>query len=718
MATTTHLGITLVEQSQLQKEVTVNTALTRIDALMNTGAKSRIINTPPGSPVSGDLYIVGTSPTGDWAGQSLKLAYFDQVWKFIAPNTGVTLYVNDEGLVYSYNGTSWVLSGGGGSVSSEPFVTIGNTAGLSAERALTGTANQITITDNGAGNNVVLSTPQNIHSAATPTFARQTLNGTATASATEAVSLVGSGTLAGSPRGQQLAVSAPSGFTGDVLSAGQGAPLLRVNSTNTRINFYGWTAVFRTAASGSATGVDTGGYVDISDNINNGGTQYFASAASLQRVYLGFYAGLPGLFLHYKAFAGVSGGSTALIEYWNGTAWVNTGITDSSSNLTVTGAINNSNFASGARTTVNGVNAFWYRMTLNGAYTTVPNGRLTFNSHSGATEDKVGLLLTAQGTTTYAGLEWIGTLIGAVVSDTNQMDILNVCNSFNSVFRITGDGTITSPFSDNVFRTLELSSGPANKSGTIQLNGQLAGYTGSQNFALGVNNPNNYAGSTAVFQNNGAKWLDWRSNGEMQLTGNLRSTQPANATLSGTVAVTGTNTLTGTGTAFLRQISVGDEIQMSNAPGTFARVLTVSSDTAATTTSILTNGTALTATVRKPLIRLFDNTGILEFMVDGLGDILAVGSINSAIAQTTVSGSTSGTAVFSQPFKGTSYKKVVIYCNALLGSASYTFPTAFIRTPAIVTTNGPAASVVTTLSATAMTLTGVTTTGFIFLEGY
>jgi len=33
------------------------------------------------------------------------------------------------------------------------FVTIGNTASLSLERALTGTANQITLTDGGAGGN-------------------------------------------------------------------------------------------------------------------------------------------------------------------------------------------------------------------------------------------------------------------------------------------------------------------------------------------------------------------------------------------------------------------------------------------------------------------------------------------------------------------------------------------------------------------------------------
>lgn len=110
MATTNHLGITLVEQSQAQKEVTVNQAITRLDAILNTGAKSRTTNTPPGSPATGDLYIVGGTPTGAWSGQAGKLAYYDQAWQFITPNEGISLWVNDEDLIYSYNSSAWVAS--------------------------------------------------------------------------------------------------------------------------------------------------------------------------------------------------------------------------------------------------------------------------------------------------------------------------------------------------------------------------------------------------------------------------------------------------------------------------------------------------------------------------------------------------------------------------------------------------------------------------------
>lgn len=113
MTTTSHLGITLVEQSQAQKEVTVNTALVRMDALLNTGALDKDLSTPPGSPTAGDVYIVGSSPTGDWATHAKHIAYFDQIWRFITPREGMTLWVNDENLLYSFDGSAWVASTSG-----------------------------------------------------------------------------------------------------------------------------------------------------------------------------------------------------------------------------------------------------------------------------------------------------------------------------------------------------------------------------------------------------------------------------------------------------------------------------------------------------------------------------------------------------------------------------------------------------------------------------
>lgn len=108
MATTDHLGITLVEQSQSQKEVTVNAALAMLDAILNTGIIDKDLTTPPVSPVSGSLYIVASGATGAWAGKDNQIAWFNQTWRFIAPSEGLTFWVRDEDKLYSWNSTAWV----------------------------------------------------------------------------------------------------------------------------------------------------------------------------------------------------------------------------------------------------------------------------------------------------------------------------------------------------------------------------------------------------------------------------------------------------------------------------------------------------------------------------------------------------------------------------------------------------------------------------------
>lgn len=120
MATTPDLGWPLIATQQSQPEVTHNQALLLVQALL-VGAISQT-NTPPGSPVDGDLYIVGTAPTGAWAGRANKLALrYGGAWQFVpgvnSAGTAIAMGARHEGLrVYSqalnalmvWTGSAWV----------------------------------------------------------------------------------------------------------------------------------------------------------------------------------------------------------------------------------------------------------------------------------------------------------------------------------------------------------------------------------------------------------------------------------------------------------------------------------------------------------------------------------------------------------------------------------------------------------------------------------
>jgi hypothetical protein len=110
---------------------------------------------------------------------------------------------------------------------------------------------------------------------------------------------------------------------------------------------------------------------------------------------------------------------------------------------------------------------------------------------------------------------------------------------------------------------------------------------------------------------------------------------------------------------------------------------------------------------------VFDNTQMATFSKSP-----TIPAVMNTAAQSTVSASGSGSVIFSQPEQGSSYKKVVIYLNGATGTASYSFPTEFSKMPGIVATSVIAATIVTTLSTSAVTVTGAASTGFILLEGF
>lgn len=93
----------------------MNRNLRLLDALANMRVIDKDLAAPPGSPSSGQTYIVAASPTGAWAGQAGNLAIWqagDDIavagWFFVPPRSGWRAYVVDEDRYYKF-ATAWTL---------------------------------------------------------------------------------------------------------------------------------------------------------------------------------------------------------------------------------------------------------------------------------------------------------------------------------------------------------------------------------------------------------------------------------------------------------------------------------------------------------------------------------------------------------------------------------------------------------------------------------
>ncbi len=111
MSSTGRLGLPYIVTAQAQKEVTHNEALNRLDAFV-TPVVADIADAPPGSPTVGDIYIVGTSPSGDFTGHENELAqYLTGGWVFYTPFKWMDAVVESLDTRMAYDGSGWVPFG-------------------------------------------------------------------------------------------------------------------------------------------------------------------------------------------------------------------------------------------------------------------------------------------------------------------------------------------------------------------------------------------------------------------------------------------------------------------------------------------------------------------------------------------------------------------------------------------------------------------------------
>lgn len=103
------LGLPYLAPAQAQKHVTVNEALKRLDVLAQLAVEAFDATTPPASPADGQVWALGPSPTGAWAGRDGQLAaWLDGGWEFIAPQAGWRAYGRADQSLRSHDGSGWL----------------------------------------------------------------------------------------------------------------------------------------------------------------------------------------------------------------------------------------------------------------------------------------------------------------------------------------------------------------------------------------------------------------------------------------------------------------------------------------------------------------------------------------------------------------------------------------------------------------------------------
>lgn len=109
MSESPNLGLPFLAAGQAQKHVTLNGALSVLDALVQLSVLRADLTAPPASPAEGDRYIVAAPPAGGWAGQARAVAVFEGgAWEFHAPDEGWLAWNRASNTLLVYDGAAWI----------------------------------------------------------------------------------------------------------------------------------------------------------------------------------------------------------------------------------------------------------------------------------------------------------------------------------------------------------------------------------------------------------------------------------------------------------------------------------------------------------------------------------------------------------------------------------------------------------------------------------
>jgi Protein of unknown function (DUF2793) len=104
------LKLPFLVAAQAQKEVTHNEALALTDIAVQAVVQSVAPAAVPGSPVPGQCWIVGATPTGAWAGRAGHIAAWTAGgWRFVTPFEGMQAWSIADGQMVRRTATAWVI---------------------------------------------------------------------------------------------------------------------------------------------------------------------------------------------------------------------------------------------------------------------------------------------------------------------------------------------------------------------------------------------------------------------------------------------------------------------------------------------------------------------------------------------------------------------------------------------------------------------------------
>ena len=100
-------GLPFLFSGQAQKEFFVNEAFAKIDGLLH-GTVLGSAASEPSSPVEGDAWLVGSTPTGTWIGHANEVAMRQGgEWRFASPIEGMSLFNTGAGQTLRWLSGSW-----------------------------------------------------------------------------------------------------------------------------------------------------------------------------------------------------------------------------------------------------------------------------------------------------------------------------------------------------------------------------------------------------------------------------------------------------------------------------------------------------------------------------------------------------------------------------------------------------------------------------------